>query len=87
MQHLQTRHRRQINGTALSTMPRQLYPRCRENRITKKLPHAKSETASFYYQFSSICVKFYLATFSSHFTIASITPMEIKHTIKKIAQQ
>ena len=65
MQHLQTRHRRQINGT----------------------PHTKSETASFYNQFSSICVKFYLATFSSHFTIASITPMEIKHTIKKIAQQ
>ena len=53
----------------------------------KKLPHTKSETASFYNQFSSICVKLYLATFSSHFTIASITPMEIKHTIKKIAQQ
>lgn len=29
----------------------------------------------------------YLATRSSHFTMASMTPMEIRQTIRKIAQQ
>ena len=30
---------------------------------------------------------YYLATFSSQFTINNITPIEIRHTIMNIAQQ